>query len=353
MEGINIVGYKSIASLGIDLSAINVLIGQNGAGKSNFLSVFKLLNKIGEGKLKLHTQKNKAENLLYYGSKVTEEISIGLLFDLFNYSIQLQPANDDTLFISQESIFSHAIQKATFTEYGLRESSLSEKSKSDALANEVKNYFEKLWVYHFNDTTESARVKKYFRVIENTELFEDAGNLASFLYLLKETQSEYYERIVKTIQLVIPYFNNFILRPDPYNNDEIHLEWSDKYRSGRIFTANELSDGSIRFICIATLLLQKVLPDIILLDEPELGLHPAAITVLAGLIKKASKRSQVIISTQSVSLVNEFEPEDIIVVEKKEAETTFKRLEAGKLESWLNEYSLGELWDKNIIGGNP
>jgi predicted ATPase len=152
--------------------------------------------------------------------------------------------------------------------------------------------------------------------------------------------------------LVIPFFKDFVLEPNPLNEENIRIEWQDKH-SDKTFTAHELSDGSLRFICMTTLLLQKKIPKMILLDEPELGLHPTAITVLAGMLKKASKRSQVIVSTQSVSLVNEFGAEDILVVEKKEAETTFKRLEPEKLEEWLNEYSLGDLWDKNIIGGNP
>jgi predicted ATPase len=359
MNGIFIRGYKSIEGLQIDLSSLNVLIGQNGAGKSNFISVFKLLKNIAKGRLKTWSIKYEADNLLYYGSKVTDEILIGLFFDSFNYEVRLQAANDETLFISQEGIIPRAESASLITEYGLRESFLSEKSKFNAWAKPAYEYLINLGIYHFHDTSESAGVKKYAGINENRELFEDASNLAPFLYLLKQTQAEYYERIVKTVQLVIPYFNDFILRPDPLkNNEQIRLEWTDNY-SDKTFTANELSDGSIRFICLAALLLQKDLPKTILLDEPELGLHPSAITILSGLLKKASKRSQLIVSTQSVSLVNEFEPEDIIVVErkkagsKKEVGSTFKRLEAGKLESWLNEYSLGELWDKNIIGGNP
>jgi predicted ATPase len=351
MNGINIRGYKSIAGMGLELSAMNVLIGQNGAGKTNFISTFKLLKNIAKGRLKNWSIRYGADNLLYYGSKVTNEIFIILDFNTFKYSLRLQAANDDSLFISQEDIVSQT--EFPITEYGIRESFLSEKSKFNAWAKPIYEYLINLGIYHFHDTSESAGVKKYAGINENRELFEDASNLAPFLYLLKETQAEYYERIVKTIRLVIPYFNDFVLRPDPLkNNEQIHLEWTDNY-SDKTFTANELSDGSIRFICMATLLLQKKLPDTILLDEPELGLHPSAITILSGLLKKASKRSQIIVSTQSVSLVNEFDAEDIIVVEKKEADTKFKRLEADKLESWLNSYSLGELWDKNIIGGNP
>lgn len=172
------------------------------------------------------------------------------------------------------------------------------------------------------------------------------------LHALLHTQKDYYERIVKTIQLVIPFFKDFVLRPDSINSDIIRLEWQDKY-SDKTFTATALSDGSLRFICMATLLLQHTLPKLIILDEPELGLHPSAIVVLAGLLKKASTRSQVIVSTQSVNLVNEFEAENIIVAETRNGASNFKRLDPEKLQDWLNEYSLGDIWEKNIIGGMP
>jgi predicted ATPase len=169
---------------------------------------------------------------------------------------------------------------------------------------------------------------------------------------LQESFPEYYERIVKTIQLVIPFFKNFVLRPNALNPDTIRLEWQDKY-SEKIFTASSLSDGSLRFVCMATLLLQPQLPKLIILDEPELGLHPTAISILAGLLKKASLRSQVLISTQSVNLVNEFDPENVIVVDREDGASIFKTLNSEKLEEWLNNYSLGDIWEKNIIGGMP
>jgi predicted ATPase len=356
LNNIHVKGYKSIFDQSVALSDMNVLIGQNGAGKTNFISLFRFLRNVIEKRLRNFSLKIGAENLLYYGSKATEEIFIELNFDPNFYEITLQPANDDSLFISLErcGYRGFGYEKPYLKAVGEdeKESLLSLKAKTNDVEEHVYNVLKNWRVYHFHDTSESAGVKKYSSIADNKFLFEDASNLAPFLYVLKETQQKYYERIVKTIQLVIPFFDDFVLQPNPLNKENIRLEWVDNY-SDKTFTANELSDGSLRFICMATLLLQEQLPKVILLDEPELGLHPSAITILSGLLKKASKRSQVIVSTQSVSLVNEFDAEDIIVVEKKEDESTFRRLDPEKLEGWLSEYSLGELWDKNVIGGKP
>jgi len=354
---VNIEGYKSIKAQSIPLADMNVLIGQNGAGKTNFISLFKFIRNIIAGRLKNISQTFGAETLLYYGSKETQRITINLDFDPNYYEIKLQPAHGkDTLIVELES---SGFRAPNFNQpywetlaSSEEESFLSKKASSNNIAKYVYEVIKEWRVYHFHDTSETAGVKKYASMSDSKFLFEDASNIAPFLYLLKNTQVEYYERIVKTIQLVIPFFKDFLLEPNPFKPETIRLEWNDIY-SDKTFTANELSDGSLRFICMATLLLQKNLPFVILLDEPELGLHPTAITILSGLLKKASKRSQVIVSTQSVSLVNEFDPEDIIVVEKEGAETVFRRLDSQILESWLNDYSMGDLWDKNIIGGKP
>lgn len=356
LKSINIQGFKSIKDQTIELNKLNVLIGQNGAGKSNFISLFKFLRNLIERKLKNTSLKAGAENLLYYGSKETKFILIHLDFSPNLYEVELQPAANESLFISLENCGfwkdgydTPYWQTITTSE---EESRLSKISRTETIANYVYEVLKEWRVYHFHDTSENAGVKKYCSLSDGRFLFEDASNLAGFLYTLKKTQEEYYERIVKTIQLVIPFFRDFILEPNPLNNELIRLEWVDNY-SDKTFTAHELSDGSLRFICMATLLLQKKLPKILVLDEPELGLHPSAVTILAGLLKKASNRSQVVVSTQSVNLVDEFDADDIIVVEKKGPESIFKRLNSQNLESWLNDYSLGELWDKNIIGGKP
>ena len=209
-------------------------------------------------------------------------------------------------------------------------------------------------LYHLHDTSSSALVKQIHNINDNEYLRDDARNLAAFLLRLKNLHEEHYRRIVKTIRLVAPFFGEFHLRPTVDNKDRIQLEWTEQGQD-EPFTAAALSDGTLRFICLAVVLLQpeKFMPAAVLIDEPELGLHPFAITVLAGLMKSAAQKHQLIVSTQSVELVNEFDAEDLIVVDKRGGSSTFQRPDSGTLSEWLLEYSLGDLWKKNLLGGRP
>ncbi|MFD0708351.1 AAA family ATPase [Photorhabdus akhurstii] len=189
---------------------------------------------------------------------------------------------------------------------------------------------------------------------DNDYLREDGANLAAFLYRLQKNHILHYKRIVKTIQMVAPFFGDFYLRPTSDNTDYIQFEWTEKEQDIP-FKASELSDGTLRFILLTTVLLQPedYMPSSIIIDEPELGLHPYAINVLAGLIKNASSKHQLIISTQSVELVDQFDADDLIIVDKQQGVSTFKRLNSDFLSEWLEDYSLGELWKKNLLGGRP
>ncbi|MFA7013683.1 MAG: AAA family ATPase, partial [Desulfobacterales bacterium] len=115
----------------------------------------------------------------------------------------------------------------------------------------------------------------------------------------------------------------------------------------------QLSDGTIRFICLAAALLQPSPPATVVIDEPELGLHPFALDVLAGLFRDASERTQLVVSTQSAGLLNHFEPDDVIVVDRELGASRFRRLDASSLAAWLEDFSLGELWQKNVFDGGP
>ena len=210
-------------------------------------------------------------------------------------------------------------------------------------------------VYHFHDTSSTAAIKQTSDIYDSLRLRADAGNLAAYLYMLQNSDFRpYYERIVETVHLIVPFFDDFVLQPQIDNPNLIHLRWKDK-GSADALDVSALSDGTLRFMCLTTLLLQPetLLPSIILIDEPELGLHPSAINVLAGLLRSASTQTQVIVSTQCVPLVDQFDPEDIIVVERDADQSTFRRLKTEELAHWLEEYSLGELWEKNVLGGRP
>ncbi len=348
---IHIQGYKSLKDVEIKLSNLNVLIGANGSGKSNFIGVFRFIRHLAGQRLQVTTREaGGAERLLHYGSRETPEMDFKLNFPPTFYQLKLKPSSNDGFFIVQEDVSTEVSDSnapiLTRIAAGEGESRLMERD------SKVYDFLDSWRVYHFHDTSKHAAVKKYCALHDNDFLREDAANLAAILYRMKLTHPKHYERIVKIVQLVVPMFKDFVLKPNPFNEETIRIEWIDKY-SDYVFLASDLSDGSLRFICMAAMLLQPNCPDLILLDEPELGLHPSAVTILAGLLRKAAHFSQLIISTQSSDLVSEFEAENIIVVENEARYSTLKRLDIPKLSYWLGEYSLGEIWDKNIIGGQP
>lgn len=360
IEQITIKGYKSISKLvDLKLCNLNVLIGANGAGKSNFISAFRLLNRIIEQQLQDFVgQSDGADTLLYFGRKNTEAIELELLFKEDNaknlYRAILKPTESNSLYFSEETYgYNFGIGEiAEYTRSGHEESVLSSANLAKGIANHVEKDLKKCRIYHFHDTSSNAPVKQDADLHDNDFLQPDARNLAAFLYEIKKGQYSYYERIVRTIKLVVPFFADFVLEPKTKNPDRIRLKWREK-GFDQIFDVSSISDGTLRFICLVALLYQPSLPQIIIIDEPELGLHPAAIGVLASLLEVASLTSQVIVSTQSVPLIDQLQPENLIVVDREDNQSIFRRVQESDINDWLEDYSLGEIWEKNIIGGRP
>jgi predicted ATPase len=353
---IKINGFKSINEADINLGMLNVLIGANGAGKSNFISLFVLLQKMIDKKLQNYVSKHGGpDSLLYFGSKETDALDIEFFFGENGYSFKLSPTQDEQMMFEGEWFF---WKMSSFYQIG---SGHAESRWDIGTRTGIDKYVmpifqrQKWRVYHFHDTSETARLKKLGSTNDNIELATDAGNLAAFLYRLKETENNAYRQIVKTTQLVAPFFDDFSLVPDRLNPKVIRLEWK-RINSDVLFNPHQLSDGTLRFICLAALLLQpdSLSPETIVIDEPELGLHPYAIKLLSSMLQSASIRKQIIVSTQSVELLNEFDTEDIIVVDHISDASVFRRLSEEDLKIWLDEdYSLGELWKKNLLGGRP
>jgi predicted ATPase len=365
LDYITVKGFKSIASVEkLALGPINVLVGPNGSGKSNFVGVFSFLHAIREGRLQDYVRKTGgAEQLLHFGSKVTSEIRLHISFlqEVNQYTISLKATDDDSLYVANEWVsfwdkergFERPLQESLTSHDGGREAGISD-PKGIRIRSWVRLRLGKWRLYHVHDTSDSSAMRKTAQVNDNRFLRPDGSNLPAFLYLLQQKHDASYGLIRSSVQRVAPFFDDFELRPDPLNEDAIRLAWKHK-NSDQYFGTSSLSDGTLRFIALATLFLQpeEFRPSVILVDEPELGLHPFAITLLASLIKMASEKTQVIVSTQSPLLLDHFQPEDVLVADRVDGRTQFTRLDTQRLSSWLEDYSLGQLWEKNEFGGRP
>lgn len=373
LTNINLKGYKSISGNGqnIPIGEITILLGANGAGKSNLVSFFQMINFMTTGALQTYIGKSGyADSLLYYGSKKTSRLEAELTFSDCNstdkYRFTLSHAAGDTLIFTEEALYWKQNEKSKPFEISLapgsKESGLNDYSKKQEVgakvAQTILNLLKKCQVFQFHDTSKEARIRNSGYINDCDFLRSDAGNLAAFLFAIKNKKDgeKYYNRIVRYIKFAMPQFNDFVLNPSARNDNYIMLNWIEN-DSDYLFGPHQISDGSLRFMALATLLLQppSSLPTAIILDEPELGLHPSAISLLAGMVKTASQNCQIIIATQSTGLIDEFDSENIVVVERDKEEkcSNYKTLDIESLQEWIDKYSMSELWAKNILGGRP
>ncbi|TCO09314.1 AAA family ATPase [Natronoflexus pectinivorans] len=358
IDYIEIKGFKSIKHLELELKPINVFIGSNGSGKSNFISFFKMVYAIFNRQLQRYVIEEKTDNVLYFGRKTTEAMFGKLIFakDEMNnnaYWFSLAQTKEGGLYIADEASGYNISKNDNYAGYNI--SSNNDESiipESNSFRNNyLKEYLSNIQIYHFHDTSATSMLRRECDINDNDALKTDGRNLPAFLYYLQEEHPKVFKRLEKTVKSIAPYIDRFILQPKKLNKNEIELRWVEKGDLDSNFNAYQFSDGTLRFIALATVLMQPEPPAVIVIDEPELGLHPQAIQKLAGLIKLASNKTQLIISTQSVNLVDCFETNDIVTVDRStiENQSIFKRLDESKLKGWLEEHSLGELWERNII----
>ncbi len=355
---IKIEGFKSIKKLDLEFHDLNIIIGANGAGKTNLINFFKFMKKILDQDLENYTAEQGGSNkILHFGRKITPEIYIALLFKPNAYKTYLIPTTQDKFifkdeegfFIPKSMGYSGQTKPIPLDNKGGLESKIKETNLP--ILQYIYSHIKDWRVYHFHDTSFNARVKQTWNIADYEQLHFDGGNLAPFLRNIKINYPESYKDIVSTIHKIAPYFHDFILEPESLNTETIKLKWKHK-GTDEYFDSNDLSDGTLRFICLVTLLFQPKLPKTIILDEPELGLHPFALNILANIFKVVSTKSQIIASTQSTVFLNNFDVKDIIVVDRQNNASNFKRLNEDELKEWLEDFSIGELWEKNVIGGN-
>ena len=364
LKEVEIRGYKSIdfeKAVNLVLGDVNIMLGANGAGKSNIVSFFKMLSFMMSKSFANYVEMSGTSNyLMHYGAKRTPFIEGKLTFtdgkseDI--YQFKLANAAPDRLIVIEESIKWHRGGEDKPYEIVLepyfKESALAD--SPDPVAKSIYRMLSFCKVYQFHDSSSDGPLRQVCPVETADYLQSQGNNLPSFLYFLRENFKDSYDRIVSYVREVVPQFDDFYLEPV---GRFISLRWKDTSANDYVFDAHQFSDGSIRYIALATLLLQPqcTMPSVIILDEPELGLHPFAITKLAEMIKDASIHSQVIIASQSKDLVDHFDIGDISIVEMdaKSLCTSVRKLSEDEYRLWLEHYTVSELWDKNVLGGRP
>jgi predicted ATPase len=364
LSSLTLRGFKSIKDLtDFPLEPVNLLIGANGAGKSNLLSFFRMLsyglNTPGELQSFIG-QAGGANALLHDGAHTTREIEAGLTLmtgqGMNDYAFRLSWAAGDTLiFVDERFRFSKSALgdhgRWHSLDAGHKEARLPEQAVRHTTAQAIYRELRRFRQFQFHNTSDTARVRTKWHVEDGRHLKEDGANLAPFLYRLAQHHPAHYLLITDTIRQVAPFFADFEFVS---GYDRILLSWRER-DCDLVFNASQAADGLLRFMILAALLLQPAadLPSLILLDEPELGLHPFAIDLLGELIQSASAHTQFIVATQSATLLDNFSPEQTVVVTRDGRASGLRRLQSDELDEWLQEYTLSELWRKNVVGGRP
>ena len=361
-------GFKSITAAELDnLGPITVLIGPNGAGKSNLLAAFRLLGQLGAGLLgRSVADAGGANALLHRGAQHTQQIEFEADFTqgerIYRYIAHLRYVAGDRLVFDNELCGAYALDGSgglgqigsSHAESRLHEFDphRPEHSRSREV---VREWLAGLGGYHFHDTSDTSPLRTNARAVDDRAVSANGGNLAAYVRMLKGSEDHdsraAWLLLMQRIQRVAPFIHDLV--PEAVGRDHVRLDWIDT--RGDRYGVHQLSDGTLRALALFAALGQpsQRRPRFIAIDEPELGLHPAALHLVCELVKSVARTSQVLLATQSPALLDHFEPSEVMVVEAHEEGSTFRRLDADALSSWLDEYSLSDLFEKNVLGGRP
>lgn len=368
---IRVEGFRSLREVELQPGRVTVLIGPNGAGKSNLLSFLRMIPLLRTQSLgRFVGEAGGASALLRYGPKVTPQLCLELEFSqptgASAYHARLgYAAGDSLVFLDEVVRFTApgAVGAKSFSlGAGHSETRLDQVAQAEGnkTAATVRWLLSRMNFFHFHDTSATSALRQNARAADDRYVRSDGSNLAAFLYRLARSELDEdraaWRRIHALLRRVAPYIKSLepeALHPASPGGGAIRLRWTDlrDYR----FDVSDLSDGTLRALALITALAQppESLPVFVCIDEPELGLHPAAVTIFAELVRSVSPRCQVLLATQSPALLDHFAPEEVVVVEQHDGETTLRRLDPVTLEGWLEDYRLSELYDKNLLGGRP
>lgn len=368
---IQVQGFRSLKSVDLSLGRVTVLIGPNGSGKSNLLSFLRMVPLMRTQSLRRFVgEAGGASALLHYGPKTTKEMKLRLDFnqagETHTYAATLGYAANDTLLFIDETVEHRTATEPDAKGFvrlggGYAESILgADAHQPSPIVRNVRWWLSQMNFFHFHDTSATSALRQNARQAEDKYLRSDGSNIAVVLRRLANSEAPEdiasWKRIGMLLRQIAPYIKR--LEPelvDPANptNSAVRLRWVDDH--DYTFGVHDLSDGTLRALALITALSQPVsrLPAFVTIDEPELGLHPAAITLLIGLVRSVAPHCQIVLATQSPALLDHFMADEVVVAERHDGATSFRQLDAEKLKAWLEDYSLSELFDKNILGGRP
>lgn len=364
LRELHITGFASLADVRLELSRTTVLVGANGSGKSNLLRALKMAPLIRTASLqRFVADVGGAAALLHYGPKHTPSLRLSLEFaddrGPVRYEAELSYAAGDRLAFKEETVLDHpaAADKAIESSLGEGhwESELGDSNGQPTGVQRASWWIARMNFFHFHDTSATSSLRPHARVEDDQYLRSDGSNLAAYLLRLanstEHADASAWRRINHLVRRIAPAVKE--LAPTAVNGTAARLDWIDD-RDER-FGVHQLSDGTLRAISLITALGQPTerLPKFITIDEPELGLHPAAIAVLAELAHAVAPHTQVLFATQSTALLDHFDPADIVVAERRNGATEFQRLDGDALERWLEDYSMGQIFTKGVLGGVP
>ena len=370
MEGkrlIEKIRLRNILSFGdkgeeIELQPLNIIIGQNASGKSNLVDVLKLLRSLPQDKgLATFISKNGGVNEWFWKGRHTDnyaEIKIYYKGKPLQISYKIQITEDP--FDSRVSIFNETVISEKTGKILIERDTLNEESflgfsyrqQKDELVFprfELRHFFNALVTYTDLQTNRASEIRRpQIPDAPNDFLEESGSNLALVLNDLEHRGNEK-DKIVENLKKFNPQIKDYSVR---ILGGTVQLFIREEGLEKPI-SAMRLSDGTLRYLCLLAILCHPEPPPLICIEEPETGLHPDILPTIAELMKEASQRTQLIVTTHSDILVSAFSdmPEAVLVCEKDEDGTHFERLEAERLKVWLEEYTLGEAWLRGAIGG--
>ena len=373
IERIHIQGFRSLADVELSPGAgANVLIGANGSGKSNFVKFFDMLSWMLKSRqlAQFVGMEGGADDQLHGGNDTTPrlgtEIAIRTGTGRNDYRFKLSFAHPDRLLFVDEAFrysrddldgdppwnsLGSGHREALIVDAGQPNDEGPASEVRARTARTVTHLLRDCAAFQFHNTGATSKLKTKWDAEDHAYMRADGGNLPAILHRLEQEDLHRYDAIRRHIRRVLPGFDRFEIK-EQYG--KVALRWRSRH-SDKTYGAHLTSDGSLRFFALATLLSlpAEMLPSVLLLDEPELGLHPKAIALVGDMIHALAESRQVIVATQSPLLVDAFELDKVFVLEILKGRTELRSQDPAQFRAWLEEFTVGELWQKNLLGGRP